>query len=421
MVFQLVTFFVLFGLVSQGLAYPVDAAGHTGITRLDAYSLRLEQPVRGVKKPVPGARLNYDEIGLRLFDEGLRLDEIPPRDKGLEKQIRGLLGHHASRYTIALLDLTNLTDPVYAEHRANKSFNPGSVGKLAVLVGLFNQLAQKFPDDLGKREALLRDQWMVGEPFMRAANHNVAFWDAEKLKMKFRRPRPGDEANLWTWLDWTASASSNVAASMLIRESLLMKTLAGDYPGSEQQRREYFKKTPAKQRMSDLRSVLDDGLLVSDIDIEKFRQGGFFTSRARHLAPGGKSYATARELLRFLIAMEQGSLIDEFSSREIKRLLYMTQKRIRYASAPQLNDAALFFKSGSLYRCYERPCPKYKGDKENRLNSVVVVEDPAGDGAGLHYMVVVSSNVLRENSAVAHQVLAGKIHRLMQRRHTSQD
>lgn len=408
-------------LSQWGYAYPIDGAARTGIDRLDGYNLRLHEYVRGVKQPVEGARLMSSEIGLRLYDEGLVMNELPERDSQLEKQIRGLLGGHASRYTISLLDLTDLTAPVYAEHRADKSFNPGSVGKIAVIAGLFNQLANKYPDDIEKREAVLRDAWMIGEPFVRYANHNVAFWDALKRKMRFRHPRPGDEANLWTWLDWTASASSNVAASMVIRESLLMKALGDDYPGTKEQQREYFRETPSKERMADLRSVLDEGLIRSGLDTEKFRQGGFFTSSARRLAPGGKSYATARELMKYLVAMEQGTLIDEFSSREIKRLLYMTQKRIRYASAPKLNGAALFFKSGSLYRCYERPCPKYKGDKENRLNSVVVVEDPAGDDAGLHYIVVVSSNVLRENSAVAHQTLAGRIHKLMRSRHASSD
>ena len=43
--------------------------------------------------------------------------------------------------------------------------------------------------------------------------------------------------------------------------------------------------------------------------------------------------------------------MDEFSSREIKRLLYVTERRIRYAASPALASSAVYFKSGSLYEC----------------------------------------------------------------------
>ncbi len=65
-----------------------------------------------------------------------------------------------------------------------------------------------------------------------------------------------------------------------------------------------------------------------------------------------------------------------------KRLIYMTQRRIRYASSPALNDAAVYFKSGSLYRCKPEEgfvCRKYEGNVENLMNSVAIVESPAGE------------------------------------------
>jgi hypothetical protein len=119
--------------------------------------------------------------------------------------------------------------------------------------------------------------------------------------------------------------------------------------------------------------------------------------------------------------MEEGKLVDEFSSREIKRLLYMTERRIRYASSPALADAAVYFKSGSLYRCKPEPgfvCRKYQGNVDNLLNSVAIVEYPAGERR-LYYMVVVMSNVLRKNSAVVHQTLATRLHRLIEVSHRS--
>ena len=82
------------------------------------------------------------------------------------------------------------------------------------------------------------------------------------------------------------------------------------------------------------------------------RQGSFFTATGKQKVPGvGDSYGTARELMRYLLRMEQGRIVDEWSSREIKRLLYVTERRIRYASSPALADAAVYFKSGSLFEC----------------------------------------------------------------------
>jgi hypothetical protein len=94
----------------------------------------------------------------------------------------------------------------------------------------------------------------------------------------------------------------------------------------------------------------------------------------------------------------------------------MTQGRIRYASSPALYNAAVYYKSGSLYKCKAEPdfkCGKYQGNVVNRLASLAIVESPAAKRQ-LHYMVVVMSNVLRKNSAVAHQTLATRIHRLIE-------
>jgi hypothetical protein len=50
------------------------------------------------------------------------------------------------------------------------------------------------------------------------------------------------------------------------------------------------------------------------------------------------------------------------------------------------------------------------------MNSVTIVEEETEE-VSLYYMVVLISNVLRENSAVTHQALAGKIHRLIRQAH----
>ena len=110
--------------------------------------------------------------------------------------------------------------------------------------------------------------------------------------------------------------------------------------------------------------------------------------------------------------MEQGKIVDEWSSLEIKRLMYMTARRIRYASSPALAKAAVYFKSGSLYKCMAEPgftCKKYMGNVENYMNSVAVVEHPDGRA----YLVALMSNVLKKNSAVDHQTIATQIDKII--------
>jgi hypothetical protein len=59
-------------------------------------------------------------------------------------------------------------------------------------------------------------------------------------------------------------------------------------------------------------------------------------------------------------------------------------------------------------------CRKYQGNKDNLMNSVAIVETPAGENR-LHYIVTLNSNVLKRNSAVEHQTLATRIHRIIEK------
>ena len=112
--------------------------------------------------------------------------------------------------------------------------------------------------------------------------------------------------------------------------------------------------------------------------------------------------------------MEQGRQVDEWSSLEIKKLLYFVRPRYRYASAPALLNAAVFFKSGSLFECKPEAgftCKQYMGNVTNLMHSVAVVE--SGDK---RYLIAMMSNVLRLNSASEHQNIAGEIEKLIQSR-----
>jgi hypothetical protein len=159
-------------------------------------------------------------------------------------------------------------------------------------------------------------------------------------------------------------------------------------------------------------------MCIRDRNTAQLQQGKFFTRSGKRLAPGFSSRVTVRELCRFMLRMEQGRLVDEFSSRELKRLLYLTEGRIRYAASPALYNAALYFKSGSLYSCTDEPgfdCGQYRGNKVNLLASVAEVESPVKDPKTF-YIAAVVSNILRRNSADLHKELATNIHRTIMRK-----
>ncbi len=409
---------VVFGLIapSDGGAYPLDGYAYTGIERLEAYRLAMEGKVRAPRQP-PGALLPSDQVDLRLREQ---TDfEIPASDTEFAARVVKLLGEEADRYNIVVLDLTDTARPRYAEHQGSLPANPGSVGKIIVALGLFQALADAYPDDLAARLAVLRDTVVTADAFIESDHHVVPFWQPGSPRVQYRKIQAGDQASLWTYLDWMLSASSNAAASMVIREIMLLVHFGRAYPVAEEHTAQFFKTTPRKELSALLARALHDPVTRNGLDIAQLRQGSFFTWKGKQLVPGTTSYATPRELLRWLLKLEQGKLVDAFSSREIKRLLYMTQRRIRYAASPALTAAAVYFKSGSLYKCKPEPgfkCQKYQGNIMNMLNSVAIIEAPAADRQ-LYYMVVVMSNVLRENSAVVHQTLATRLHRVFEEIH----
>jgi hypothetical protein len=409
---------VLLAGAAGGWAYPLDGYPFTGIIRLEGYRLAQEGKVRARRQP-PGALLRLDQVDLRLRDE---TDfEMPAVDPEFSQAIRKLLGQEDQRYGIAALDLTDLRQPRYGEHQGTYRANPGSVGKILVAVGLFQALADIYPTDIPARLDILRKTIVTADEFIVSDHHVVPFWEMQKDRVWHRPIQIGDRASLYTYLDWMLSASSNAAASMLMRELMLMVHFGREYPVGSQTAETFFKQTPRSELGEVLAGALQKPLSRNGLDLEQLRQGSFFTRRGKQLVPGVTSYATPRELMQLLVLLEQGRLVDVFSSREIKRLLYMTQRRIRYASSPALNDAAVYFKSGSLYKCQPEEgfkCRKYHGNVVNMLNSVAIVESPA-EGRKLYYMVVVMSNVLRKNSAVAHQTLATRLQRLIQNYHDS--
>lgn len=402
---------------SKSAAYPLDAYPATGIRRLEAARLAVLGKMRGQQQP-PGALLPVDLVDLRLID---RPDlKLPEPDAKFTARIFQLLGDKADRYGIAVLDLSDPDHPRYAEHRADVRQNVGSVGKLAVAVAVFQALVDNYPDDIAARKRVLRETVITADEFIQKDHHEVRIWNPDSGVLNVRRLQEGDRGSLWEYLDWTLSASSNAAASMVMKNAMLLRHFGRDYPVSNDRAERFFRESSGEQLRELYEQTFLTALTRNGLDLEYFRQGSFFTRYGKQRVPTGyNSYGTARELMRLLLLMEQGRLVDVFSSREIKRLLYMTERRIRYASSPALGDSAVYFKSGSLYSC--RPeagfkCKKYHGNDKNYMNSVVIVETPAGIKR-LHYLTTLISNVLYKNSAVEHQTLATYIHRILDADH----
>lgn len=398
------------------MAYPLDGYEETGIRRVEGARLANEGLAIGGFQPA-GATLTTEQVDLRLLKRNISL---PPTDSALTAQISALLGENADRYGFAVLDLTNPDHLRYAEHRGDDRQNVGSVGKLLVALGLFQALADTWPDDLEHRKAVLRDTIITADDFAHSDHHNVRFFDVETRFLTRRKIADGDQGSLWEYLDWMLSASSNSAASMVMRDAMLLRHFGRNYPVPEEQIQSFFSTTPPGELTRLFQRTFWEPVTRNGMSSEQIRQGSFFTHQGKaNVNGGGNSYATARSLMELMLKVEEGVLVDEWSSRQLKRLLYMTEQRIRYASSPELNEAAVYFKSGSLYKCKQEEgfkCSAYRGNVINYMNSVAIVEQEI-DGVKLQYMVIVMSNILRQNSAEVHQRLGTEIHKLIKAEH----
>ena len=291
--------------------------------------------------------------------------------------------------------------------------------EIPVTIGVFvtpGHLADTYPDDIAARRRILRTTIVTADAFSQFDSHTVRFFDPATKALERRPIQVGDRGSLWEYLDWMISPSSNSAAGMVMREAMLLRQFGSAYPLAEPDIRRFFAQTPKPDLTALFERTFCEPVTRNGLGLDFLRQGSFLTATGKRMVPGaGDSYGSARELMRYLLRMEQGRLVDEFSSREIKRLMYVTENRIRYAASPALTGAAVYFKSGSLFQCRAEPefrCGQYMGNVKNYMNSVAIVESPASERRW-HYMVTLISNVLRKNSAVDHQGLATRVQHLI--------
>lgn len=405
---------------SSAFSYPLDGYDKTGMRRLLLYQLIQDGKVSGNFKLVPGALMSDSSVRLRLagvnedYDVTADASVHPELQAGLVKIVGGL----DPSYRVAIVDISDPERPRYAGLRADQGYIPGSVGKLLVMTGLFHELARRFPDDVEERARLLKTTKIVADRFVVPNSHAVPIVDASLTSVSHRAIQVGDEFTLWEWVDHMASPSSNAAASMVWKHALLMRAFGASYPPSLEQEEHFFKETSKKDLVDLAVRVIEEPLVSLGIDLEQLHLRTFFTRTASQIIPGSGSHATPRQLVRWLVKLEQGKVIDAWSSLEMKKLMYFTRRRYRYAAAPALNDAAVYFKSGSLYRCVPEPdyeCGQYRGNAMNLMHSVAIVESPANAASGQKvYLVSMMSNVLKVNSASEHATIAVRIERLVQ-------
>lgn len=416
MVFRLsaLSFILVCMFFLEAASYPIDGYMFTNIRRLKYLQMVADGELKGTK-PIPGAMKSVHDIRLNLTGtKGDSLAVIPAPDEELQNAINSLFPYLNENYSISLLDITPGRPLRYAGRKENAGYQPGSVGKLAVLLGFFTELAKIYPDSFMLRQNLLCGKQVRAGGWALYDEHTVSIFDTETRVLKRRTVQANDVFLLYEWLDYMMSVSNNGAATVCWRETILMRVFGSEYPSlTESQAEEYFDNTPKSELAEIAITVVNEPLRSIGITQDEWRLGTMFTrGGSGRIPPKGGSIGTPLGLMKFLIRLERGLLVDEESSLEMKKLFYMTDRRIRYAASPALKEAAVYFKSGSLYKC--RPeegyvCQKYKGNVDNFMNSVAIVEH----ADSTTYLVAIMSNVRKKNSASDHMALASSVDRIV--------
>ena len=388
--------------------YPIDGYETTGIKRL--YQIRKMQLDSVPYNRIPfGAYKSIKDIKLNLTSRKKdSIDDLLVEDKDFSKKINRLFP--GGGYSATVMDMSDPNNLKYSAFRENVGYQPGSVGKIAVLLAVMDQMSKLCPDSWEERAMHLRDIKVSARYWGTGDHHTIPIYDIEKDKLTKRQVIASDVFSLYEWLDHMVSVSNNGAASVMYREAMLMAAFGSDYFFlTEEKAENYFKETSRDSLTNLANTVVNQPLRELGITEDEWRLGGMFTRPAgKYVGRKGGSIGTPKGLMKFLVQLEQGKVIDEASSLEMKRILYLTDRRIRYAKSSRLDSAAVYFKSGSFYKCdrTKNPdCKAYAGNVFNYMNSVIIVEHPNN----VKYIVCLMTNVLNKNSAGAHMYLASKI------------
>ncbi len=400
---------VLAGFASVAvLAYPLDGLDESGIRRLEGFQLAEVTP--GAPKLASGQLWSTEQIKLNLLDyTGPDFDTLP-EDPDLAEFLARSLKSRDPSYAMVLVDLTNSDSIRWAGLRPDLKQNAGSVGKLICMAALFHALAEAFPN-VEDRARVLRESVSPAGNWVSNEIHKVPKWDATQKRNNYSIIKPNDSFRLSEWLDHAISASANGAGSIIWREAMLIRHFGSEYPKSFEESERFFAETPKVKLAALALAVVTEPLAAAGIDTRNLQQGSMWTTNSKQKVPGTISFATPRELTRLVFRIEQGRLVDQWSSLQMKKYMYLTKRRYRYAYAPELNSDAVYFKSGSLYSCQPEEgfrCDKYMGNVRNMMNSVASVEGLSTDEPV--YISALMSNVLKFNSAWDHSRIAAAVH-----------
>lgn len=458
----------VFGGGSPAFAYPTDEYERTGIRRLK-WQYQIDFEGRRGRKMAPGSRWPGSYIQLRMLKEGrdFELTHETSKDPELQPALEKVVKNSGWRnYNIAILDITDPKNPRFAGINEHKPQTPGSVAKILVAAALLEQLAQRYPNDIQKREEMLRTHTVTADDWSYRDSHEIpVVWGDNLENVSIRRLRTGDTFTLWEWMDHALSPSNNSAASTTWREATLMSLLGENYPPANYDK-ELWTQWDRDSLSQASFETIDAPLLKAGIKTEDLKLRLYFTSGANRYIRSKSSAATPFAVVQWMLRVEQGRMVDAFSSLELKKMLYLTRRRVRYLFTRHLHGFGAFFKSGSLYRFSENaPRIQYQGDKINVLNTLVEIDttppppDPTkemappanappsppgnetaeapGENSGTAkpapetdplknatkpeepaappfvYIVSVMSNELKRNAAVDHARLAEAIHELI--------
>lgn len=409
---NLIAIAIVFGIVLSFGFYPIDGFERSRIERLLDIQNTLDKGEKYTRIPA-GAFGKMEDIKLNLPEISSKdIDTLLKEDAAFSKKLNRLFP--GSGYSATIMDMTDPDNLKYAAYRENVGYQPGSVGKIAVLNAMFTQLANIYPDEFEARIALLCNKRVRSGVWGTGDHHTIPVYNSEKKSLVKRQVVAGDEFTLFEWLDHMVSVSNNGAASVVYREAMLMSAFGMDYPRlSEEAADTYFKETPRDTLTLLANKVVNDPLREIGITEDDWRLGGVFTNGPdKYVGRMGGSIGTPKGLMKYMVQLEQGKVVDSASSLEMKRLLYITDRRIRYARSNRLDSARVYFKSGSFYSCdRSKPtyCGDYAGNRFNYMNSVITVEHPNGK----KYIVCLMTNVLSKNSAGAHMYLASEIDKII--------
>ncbi len=185
------------------------------------------------------------DIQLNLMNEkGDSLETFPAPDPALQKSINALFPNMHESYSVCVIDITQGKPIRYAQRNEKRGYMPGSVAKIAVISGLFNELQKLYPDSFELRQEVMRNRMVRAGKWANYDEHTVPFYNLETQKFHKAVVKESDTCSLYEWADHMLSVSNNAAASIVWKEALLMRAFGSNYPPTTEEEAEFFSNYP---------------------------------------------------------------------------------------------------------------------------------------------------------------------------------